>query len=82
MRGVNRFVSQLVRAANTANRRSAERVAGMLEEAIKSIRRLRQATNIIPIPGKDAIIYVRTVAAGADRVPREECAMPFSMPRR
>lgn len=72
MSGVNRLVSELVRAANTPDRLSAEQVAGMLDDAIEAIRQLRQATNIVPILGRDALIYVRTVAAGADRVPSEE----------
>ena len=72
MSGVNRLVSELVRAANIADRLSAERVARMLHDAIETIRQLRQATNIIPIQGKDALIYIRTVAAGADRLPLEE----------
>lgn len=72
MSGVNRLVSELVRAANTIDSLSAEQVADMLANAIEAIRRLRQATSIIPIPGKDALIYIRTVAAGANRVPSEE----------
>lgn len=71
MSGVNRLVSELVRAANTPDRLSAERVSCMLDDAIEAIRQLRRATNIIPIQGKDALIYVRTVAKGADRVPSE-----------
>lgn len=72
MSGVNRLVSELLRAANTAQRLSPARVTRMLDDAIEAIRQLRLETNIIPIPGKDALIYVRTVAAGADRVPPEE----------
>lgn len=72
MSSVSRLVSELIRAANTAGGLSAERVAAMLGDAIETIRRLRQATNIIPIAGKDALIYTRTVAAGADRVSSDE----------
>lgn len=72
MSGVNKLVSELVRAANAIDSLSAERVATMLNDAVEAIRQLRQATNIIPIQGKDALIYVRTVAAGADRLPSEE----------
>ena len=72
MSGVNRLVSELLRAANTVEGLSGERVTRMLDDAVEAIRQLRQATNIIPIPSKDALIYVRTVAAGADRVDPDE----------
>lgn len=72
MSGANQLVSELVRAANTASRCSAEQITKMLNDAVDAIRQLRQATNIVPIPGRDALIYVRTVAAGADQVPAEE----------
>jgi hypothetical protein len=44
----------------------------MLDDAVTAIRQLRLATSIIPIPRKDAVIYLRTVAAGADRIPSDE----------
>lgn len=72
MSSVNRLVSELVRSANSIDRLSATTVRRMLEDAIEAIRQLRFATNIVPIPGKDAVIYIRTVAAGADRVPPDE----------
>lgn len=48
------------------------RVARMLNDSVEAIRQLRHQTNIIPIPGRDALIYIRTVAAGADRVTMKE----------
>lgn len=72
MSGVNRLVSELVRSANSIDRLSATTVARKLDDAIEAIRQLRLTTNIVPIPGKDAVIYIRTVAAGADRVPPDE----------
>jgi hypothetical protein len=72
MSGVNRLVSELFRAANTVDRLSAEKVGRMLDDAVEAIRQLRNAAKIIPISGKDALIYARTVAAGADRVPPDE----------
>jgi hypothetical protein len=44
----------------------------MLEDAVEVLRQLRLQTNIIPIAGKDALIYVLTVAAGSDPVSPEE----------
>jgi hypothetical protein len=44
----------------------------MLNDSVEAIRQLRHQTNIIPIPGRDALIYIRTVAAGADHAPMEE----------
>lgn len=44
----------------------------MLDDAVTAIRQLRLETNIIPIPRKDSLIYLRTVAAGADRIPSYE----------
>jgi beta-phosphoglucomutase-like phosphatase (HAD superfamily) len=72
MSDVNRLVSEFVRAANTADDLSAVRVSVMLDDAIEAIRQLRHATNIIPIPTRDALIYIRTVAAGSDSVPSDE----------
>lgn len=72
MSGVNRLVSELVRAANIADRLPPERGVCLLHDAIEAIRQLRQMTNIIPIQGKDALTYLRTVAASAERVPSEE----------
>jgi hypothetical protein len=68
MSGFNRLVSELLRAANTPDVLSAERVTRMLNDAVAAIKQLRMASNIIPIPRKDALIYLRTVAAGADRI--------------
>jgi len=72
MSGVNRLVSELLRAANTVDQLTPSKVTQMLDDSIEAIRQLRLETNIVPIPGRDALIYVRTVAAGADRVPQEE----------
>lgn len=72
MSDVNRLVSELVRAANTIDSLSAEGITRILGDAIEAIGQLRRATNIIPIPGRDALINVRTVAAGAQSVPCDE----------
>jgi len=72
MSSFNRLVSELLRAANTPDVLSAERVTIMLDDAVTAIRQMRLATSIIPIPHKDAVIYLRTVAAGADRIPSDE----------
>lgn len=72
MSGVNRLIAELLRAANTVEQQTPARVARMLDDSVEAIRQLRHQTNIIPIPGKDALIYIRTVAAGADRAPMEE----------
>lgn len=82
MSSVNRLVSELVCSANSIDRLSAATVGRMLDDAIEAIRQLRLATNIVPIPGKDAVIYFRTVAAGADRVPLTNGVMRFCTPRR
>ena len=66
------LVSELIRAANATNGLSAITVERLLTQAIRTIRDLRRQSHIVPIPGGDALIYIRTVAAGADRVPREE----------
>jgi hypothetical protein len=72
MSGVNRLIAELLRAANTVERQTPARVARMLGDSVEAVCQLRRQTNIIPIPGKDALVYIRAVAAGADRVPMEE----------
>jgi len=66
------FVAELVRAANETGSLSPFEVRRLLDRAISTIRDLREDVGIIPIKGRDALIYVETVAAGADRVPEEE----------
>ncbi len=66
------LVSELIRAANTVETLSPDRVVGLLNRAISMIHEIRGRVGIIPIPNKDALVYVRTVAVGADRVPQEE----------
>lgn len=66
------FIARLVRAANEADRLSAEEVRRLLSRAVVMINELRQQVGIVPIKERDALIYLRTVLAGADRVPREE----------
>ena len=66
------FIAELVRAANEVEKLSAHEVSDMLGRSVDTIRQLRQALGIVPIPGKDALIYIRTVSAGAARVPHEE----------
>jgi hypothetical protein len=77
MSGVNRLIAELLRAANTVERQTPAGVTRMLHDAVEAVRQLRRQTNINPIPGKDALIYIRTVAAGADRVPMEEWRHAF-----
>lgn len=66
------FISELIRAANQTDDLTFWEVRRLLERAISAIESLREEAGIIPIRGRDAIIYIRTVAAGADRISREE----------
>jgi hypothetical protein len=66
------LISELVRAANVVKSLSPSHVTRMLDRAVLAIRELRNIVGIVPIREKDAIIYIRTVAAGADRVSEEE----------
>lgn len=68
----NDVVARLVRAANQTDKLGAIEVHRLLDHAVSKIIELRQAANIVPIRGRDALIYIQTVAAGADRVPAEE----------
>ena len=68
----NDVVARLVRAANQTDKIGAIEVRRLLDHAVSKITELRQAANIVPIKGRDALIYIQTVAAGADRVPAEE----------
>ncbi|WP_312412441.1 hypothetical protein [Shinella sp.] len=72
MTSTHQLISELIRAANEVDRLSASEVKRLLDRAISEISDLRHQVGIIPILGRDAAIYVSTVAAGADRVPREE----------
>lgn len=66
------FIADLVRAANGIEKLSPDEVGELLDRSVAMIRQLRQELGIIPVPGKDALIYIRTVSAGAARVPHEE----------
>ncbi|MBY5533620.1 hypothetical protein HFO58_10635 [Rhizobium leguminosarum] len=66
------FIAELVRAANETERLTAVEVTRMLDRAIATVRELREQAGIPPVVGRDALIYVQTVSAGSDRVPREE----------
>ncbi|NTH25659.1 hypothetical protein G6K83_11310 [Agrobacterium rhizogenes] len=66
------FIAELVRAANEVEKLSPNEVSKMLDRSATTIRELRQELGIVPVPGKDALIYIRTVSAGAARVPHEE----------
>lgn len=66
------FIAELVRAANQTDKLSSIEVGRLLERSVRTIRELRSQIGIIPFPGKDALIYVETVAVGASRVPEEE----------
>lgn len=66
------FITELVRAANEVEKLSPNEVSNMLYKSVDVIRHLRQELGIVPVPGKDALIYIRTVSAGATRVPQEE----------
>jgi hypothetical protein len=72
MSGVNRLIAELLRAANTMEQQTPARVARLLNDSVEAVRQLRHQTNIIPIPGKDALIDIQAVADGADRVPMQE----------
>lgn len=69
---IPQFISELIGAANEADKLSSSEVTRLPDRAITVINDLRPQLGIIPILGPDAVIYLRTVAAGADRVPREE----------
>ncbi|EJK87309.1 MULTISPECIES: hypothetical protein [Rhizobium] len=66
------FIAELVRAANEVEKLSPNEVSNMLDRSVSTIRELRQELGIVPVPGKDALIYIRTVSAGAARLPHEE----------
>ncbi|NTF46608.1 hypothetical protein A6U86_32745 [Rhizobium sp. AC27/96] len=66
------FIAELVRAANEVEKLSPHEVSRMLDRSVNTIRELRHELGIVPVPGKDALIYIRTVSAGATRVPNEE----------
>jgi hypothetical protein len=66
------FIAELVRAANEVGKLSPHEVSNMLDRSVNTIRVLRRDVGIVPVPGKDALIYIRAVSAGAERVPREE----------
>jgi hypothetical protein len=72
MSKTNDFISELVRAANETKSLSPYEVRRLLDRAVTTIQNLREDIGIIPIKGRDALIYVQTVAAGADRVPEDE----------
>ncbi|WP_075292021.1 hypothetical protein [Pararhizobium arenae] len=66
------FVSRLVRAANEPHSLHPTEVKSLLDRSISVIADLRAEAGIVPIRGRDAIIYIKTVAAGVDRVPIDE----------
>ncbi len=66
------FIADLVRAANGVEKIAAHQLSDLLDRSVDTIRQLRQELGIVPVPGKDALIYIRTVSAGAARVPQEE----------
>lgn len=68
----NDIIARLVRSANETERLSPFEVSRLLEQAIVKIRELRKIARIVPITGRDAVIYIKTVAAGAERIPKEE----------
>ena len=72
MSGVNRLVSELLRAANTVDRLTASKVARMLDDSVEAVQQLRRAANIVPITARDRLAYVRTVAGAADKLSSEE----------
>jgi hypothetical protein len=57
------FIADLVRAANGVEKLSAHQVSDLLDRSVDTIRQLRQELGIVPVPGKDALIYIRTVSA-------------------
>jgi hypothetical protein len=64
------LISELIRAANQVDKLSAFEMARLLDRAISEVNDLRHRAGIIHIPGRDAALYVRKVAADAERVPR------------
>lgn len=69
---INDIIARLIRSANEVDRLSPSEVRRLLEQAISMIRELRTRARIVPISGRDGLVYIQTVAAGADRVPKEE----------
>lgn len=72
MDGIPQLVSELVRAANETEKLTGIDVSRLLDRAIATIVEMRAQIGIVPIIGRDALIYPQTVAAGALKVPREE----------
>ena len=68
----NEIIARLIRSANETERLSPIEVRRLLQQAVVKIRELRQIARIVPVTDQDAVIYIQTVAAGADRIPREE----------
>jgi len=66
------FIAELVRAANETERLTATEVVSLLDRAINTIGDLRNQAGITPIDSRDSLVYVHTVSAGVERVPREE----------
>jgi hypothetical protein len=66
------LIPELLRAANGVENLSPGYVTRLIDHGVAAIRQGRESVGIIPIKGKDALIYPLTVAAAADRVPREE----------
>lgn len=66
------FISRLVRAANQVETLHHLEAKRLLDKAIRHIEELRAESGIIPIRGRDAVVYIKTVSAGVDRVSREE----------
>ncbi|AGB73936.1 MULTISPECIES: hypothetical protein [Rhizobium] len=66
------FIADLVRAANGVEKLSAHQVSDLLDRSVDTIRQLRQELGIVPVPGKDALIFIRTVSAGAARMSQAE----------
>ncbi|HEV7246160.1 MAG TPA: hypothetical protein VGN93_04130 [Shinella sp.] len=69
---INDIIARLIRSANEVDRLSPIEVRRLLEQAISMIRELRTRARIVPISGRDAIVYIQTVAAGADRISKQE----------
>ncbi len=66
------FIAELVRAANEVQKLAPHEVSNMLDRSVNTIRELRRDVGIVPVPSKDALIYIRTVSAGVERVPKDE----------
>jgi hypothetical protein len=71
------LVSELLRAANSAEKPSPNRVRDLLERAIAMVQDIRRRVGIIPIRERDSLTYLRTILTNAGRDSEEEWRNAF-----